>query len=329
MTADGRDWIISWPNLSELISEANSFRMRVAGQRPAWISFEAGRTELAVEIEEETGLLPKVLPQAISLRLTRGEDGCKLLSLATSSVELHRYFYDFAVEVLELTQRGGHGASEAVDEAWQRWGELIEQQSVLSRERQIGLIGELQFLGRLARARGWQYAIDAWHRTARAEHDFCLENCDVEVKTTTSDRRVHTIGSIDQLLPSPGRPLYLLSNQYAVAPRLAAGSFSLASIVGQAFLDLEFDHSLRAAFKQRLQLVGWREHHMSYYQTSFVIRGMAFLVPVDESCPRIVPEMLVEGLGSVSSRIETVMYSIDVSDMGWKDGSNEFLEVLP
>lgn len=329
MSNSARDWIISWPNLEDLISEGNSFRMLIAGSQNAWISFDAIRTELAVEIEQQSAVLPAVLPQAISMRLTKDAKGFNLLVLATASVELRRYFYDFAVEVLELTQRGSHTAQAAVDEAWKRWGELIEQQSVLSRERQVGLIGELHLLRLLAAAYDWSFAIDAWHRTARAEHDFCLELCDIEVKTTTSDRRVHTIGSIDQLLASPNRPLYILSNQFAIAPKLAAKSFSLASTVRDLLKQLERDVSLQSALKQRLTQVGWRENHMDYYQTTFVVRDFARLVPVDHACPRIVPQMLIDSLGSVSNRIESVMYSIDVSDLGWQEGSPEYMQVLP
>jgi hypothetical protein len=322
------EWIISWPNLEGLISEGNSFRMLVAGSHRAWISFDAIRTELAVEIEQQKAELPAVLPQAISIRLTKDATGSELLVMATTSAELRRYFYDFAVEVLDLTQRGGFTAKAAIDEAWKRWGQLIEQQSVLSRERQVGLIGELHVLRLLAAAHGWNFAIDAWHQTARAKHDFCLELCDVEVKTTTSDRRVHTIGSIDQLLPSPNRPLYILSNQFAVAPRLAAKSFSLASTVRDSFKELEDDANLQDAFKQRLVQVGWRENHTGYYQTSFVVRDFARLVPVDDYCPRIVPQMLIDGLGPVSSRIDSVMYSIDVSDLGWQEGTAEYAKVI-
>jgi hypothetical protein len=329
MNNSARDWVISWPNLEGLISEGNSFRMLIAGGQNAWISFDATRTELAVEIEQQSAALPAVLPQAISMRLTKDAKGSDLLVIATASVELRRYFYDFAVEVLDLTQRGGRTAQAAVDEAWKRWGELIEQQSVLSRERQVGLIGELQLLRLLAAAHGWSFAIDAWHRTARAEHDFSLEICDIEVKTTTSDRRVHTIGSIDQLLSSPNRPLYILSNQFAVAPKLAVKSFSLASTVRDSFKELERDVSLQSALQQRLVQVGWRENHMSYYQTTFVVRDLARLVPVDDACPRIVPQMLINSLGSVSNRIESVMYSIDVSDLGWQEGSQEYKQVLP
>jgi hypothetical protein len=252
-----------------------------------------------------------------------------VLVLATENSELRRYFYDFSVEVLELTQHKLMSACDAVDEAWQRWGQLIEQQTVLSRERQVGLIGELQLLRRLSETRGWDYALDAWHRTARAEHDFCLELCDIEVKTTTADRRIHTIGSIDQLLPSPGRPLYLLSNQLAVAPRLAADSFSLASMVEALLSILNINQGLQKLFCERLEHVGWRQHHMAYYQTTFVRRNLARLVPVDENCPRIIPQMLVGALGNVSNRIESVMYSIDVSDLGWQEGAAEFKGVLP
>ena len=105
MNNSARDWVISWPNLEGLISEGNSFRMLIAGGQNAWISFDAIRTELAVEIEQKLAMLPAVLPQAISIRLTKDAKGSDLLVLATASVELRRYFYDFAVEVLELVHK--------------------------------------------------------------------------------------------------------------------------------------------------------------------------------------------------------------------------------
>ena len=46
-------WMISWPNLEGLISDGNPFRMLVAGKHRAWISFDAIRAELAVEIEQK------------------------------------------------------------------------------------------------------------------------------------------------------------------------------------------------------------------------------------------------------------------------------------
>ena len=328
MNQTRRDWVISWPNLEGLLSEKNSFRMLIAGAQSAWLAFDAPRDELLIEIEQSGAILPKVLPQAISLRIGRSVDGKTLLVLASTSTELRRYFYDFSVEVLELTQMQGFSPHSAVDEAWKRWGELIEQQSVLSRERQVGLLAELHLLNRLASSRGWQYAVDAWHRTARAEHDFCIEHCDIEVKATTSDRRVHTIGSVDQLQPSPKRPLYLLSNQFAVAPRLAEESFSLASLVESTLEQLDTNPSLQLVLKERLAQAGWREHHMPYYQTTFVVRSAAQLIHIDDRFPRIVPEMLTAAHGSAASRIESVMYTIDVSGLGWKDGTAEFEKVL-
>lgn len=324
-----REWIINWPNLEGLIAERNSFRLLISGKTSAWLEFDASRGELAVEIEQSESSLPKVLPQAISLRIRRDNGGKILLVLSTINPELRRYFYDFSVEVLELALQGGLAPCAAVDEAWKRWGELIEQQSVLSRERQVGLIGELLLLRRIANANSWRFALDAWHSTARAEHDFCLEHCDIEVKSTTSDRRVHTIGSIDQLLPSPDRPLLLLSNQFAVAPQLAKHSFSLASIVNLTIRDLENTSGLLDIFKERLGKTGYRANHVDYYQATFVVRGPALLIFVDDNCPRIIPKMLTDFLGAASSRIETLMYSIDVTGLGWEDGSPEFLGYIP
>ena len=92
MNNPARDWVISWPNLEGLISEGNSFRMLIAGGQNAWISFDAIRTELAVEIEQQFSMLPAVLPQAISMRLTKDAKGSDLLVLATASVAMKEIF---------------------------------------------------------------------------------------------------------------------------------------------------------------------------------------------------------------------------------------------
>lgn len=328
MSESTQNWLISWPNLEGLLAEGNSFRMLVAGSQHAWIGFDAPRSELVVEIEQVGTGSPKVLPQAIEIRVRPKSPEKSVLVLATRNPDLRRYFYDFVVEVLDLTQKHAKTASIAVDEAWKRWGQLIEQQSVLSREKQVGLIGEVQVLQRLAKRYGWKFALDAWHKEPTAEHDFCLTNVDVEVKTTASEKRIHTIGSLDQLLGSPGRALYLLSIQVTPAPPLAADSFSLRGLVTTTFDALASNDELTQVFKRRIQSVGWSEHHVSYYESTYVSRSPARLILVDDACPRITSDKLFGMVGELASRITGVMYSIDVTDLGHVDGSDEFGAII-
>jgi hypothetical protein len=320
--------IISWPNLDARINEGNSFKLLLQETHLAWILFNSGTKELSLEIKVSSDAMPSVLPQAINFRIKQTEENNKLLVLTSADADLYRYFYDFVVEVLELISLNNIEASVAIDEAWKRWGQLIEQQSILSRDKQVGLLGELWLLRRLAHSKHWEYAIDAWHRSPQAEHDFCLENVDIEVKSTATDRRIHTIGSINQLQPSPGRELYILSLQFAPSPSHASGAFSLTSYIDNILEELN-DHNSRGAFVERLKRVGWHSDHMAYYKTSFIKREDAYLVAVNNKCPRIIQSMIEKSIGTLSARIQSVMYSIDLSGLGCADGTPEFMSLIP
>ena len=320
--------IISWPNLEARISEGNSFKLLLQEPHPAWILFTSGTKELSLEIKVSSDAMPSVLPQAINFRIRKTEENHRILVLTSSDADLFRYFYDFAVEVLELISSNNIEASVAIDEAWRRWGQLIEQQSILSRDKQVGLLGELWLLRRLAHSKHWEYAIDAWHRSPQAEHDFCLENVDIEVKSTATDKRIHTIGSINQLQPSPDRELYILSLQFAPSPSHASGAFSLTSYIDNILQEID-GRELREAFIERLKQVGWHSEHTAYYKSSFIKREDPYLVTVNNKCPRIVQSMIENSIGPLSARIQSVMYSIDLSGLGCADGTPIFLSVIP
>jgi len=320
--------IISWHNLEAQILKGNSFKLLVQEPELAWILFNASTNELSLEIQVSNGLIPSVLPQAIDLRIRHSKEDVKFLILTSQNVDLQRYFYDFIVEVLELIQFNDIEPAAAVEEAWKRWGQLIEQQAILSREKQVGLLGELWLLRRLAKSKHWKYAIDAWHRLPQAEHDFCLEFLDIEVKSTATNKRIHSVGSLQQLQPSPGRLLYILSLQFAPSPSHANGAFSLTSYINNILQEIGIGKS-RETFLQRLKLVGWRDDHTAYYGTSFIKRDDPYLIPVNNICPRLVPQMLEDFLGPLSSRIQSVMYSVDLSGLGHADATPEFISVIP
>ena len=320
--------IISWHNLEAQILKGNSFKLLVQEPKLAWILFNSSTNELSLEIQVSNELMPSVIPQAIDLRIRQTKEDVRILVLTSQNTDLQRYFYDFIVEVLELIHLHNIEPAAAVEEAWKRWGQLIEQQSILSQEKQVGLLGELWLLRRLAHSENWEYAIDAWHRLPQAEHDFCLEVFDIEVKSTATDKRIHTVGSINQLQPSPDRELYILSLQFAPSSSHASGAFSLTSDIDSILQELDGRNS-KEVFIQRIKRVGWRSEHSAYYKTSFIKREDPYLVTVNSRCPRIVQPMLENFLGPLSARIQSVMYSIDLTGLGCADGTANFNSVIP
>jgi hypothetical protein len=314
-TVPGREWLLTWSNVEQLMRQGN-FRHPFQTGLPSVLTYSEGKLgiEVGVDHDEDASKLP-VLPQALqfSLRRDRG-----ILSVSCVDDGLQKYFYTYVCEALELIRNKKLRTVAAFEEAWTRLGELLEQDTVLSREKQLGLIGELTFLQALASLSkfGWDRALDAWHQTADAEHDFALETCDVEVKSTSKEARQHVIGSLNQLLESPPRDLYLVSYQFSAAPQHVNGSISLRDKVSQIEEALASNGELTKRLTSRLAQAGWRTDHSSHYAARFLERAAPLLIKVDGSFPRIVPATLNQISPDKLARISSVIYSVDVSGMG-------------
>ena len=89
--------------------------------------------------------------------------------------------------------------------------------SVLSGERQRGLVAELLLLRRLLQlgrehSVGSQVVLDRWWGPVGGKRDFAAVGISIEVKSTALNTRTHHIASIDQLDPmSPGEQVYVYS----------------------------------------------------------------------------------------------------------------------
>ncbi|MBK6456063.1 MAG: PD-(D/E)XK motif protein [Gemmatimonadetes bacterium] len=123
---------------------------------------------------------------------------------------MQRQFYHFAVAVSgkdserwPLGDRSGHAGTQC-------FSHLFEQTPLLSTERQIGLLGELLFLERLMSRIGSD-AVDAWMGPLAEPHDFRVGSREYEIKTTTASHRVHTVHGTEQLVPSLGCSLSVIS----------------------------------------------------------------------------------------------------------------------
>jgi len=319
------EFLISWQNLENLIDEGNSFESPVGIAPQSSIVFDGIKTELSLEILSNEGALPSHLPQELIFRVKTQADK-KFLVLSCLDRELFRAFYDFVSEVLAVAVEENQPPNKAVDIAWEKWGRLLERQSVLSKEKQIGLIGELWSLCRIAKSLGWRTALDSWHQEANSEHDFCFAEIDMEVKTTASEARIHMISSLSQLEPTAGRGLLLLSLQLTPSPQHARGVFSLATMVGSVGQALKESSVNDERFERRLAKAGWKQSHSRFYTANYLMRAVPKLINVDDSCPRLTTPILV---GVNSERVTSVSYRIDVSGLGFEDGSEEFLKVLP
>ena len=201
------------------------------------------------------------------------------------------------------------------------WRDFLDEFQFISRSRQVGLIGELLFVLHLRGVIGETNALRAWLGPPLGEHDFSLENCEVEVKTTELERRVHGISSETQLVPAVNRSLYLLSIQVTESGG-GVNSFSLDGLVA------ELQESFSARFDEvaeRLQKAGWDDRFRELYSTRFQFRSVPLLFRVDPGFPAITREMLDSNIGNGKS-VSSVRYKIDLT--GIEPSNDLFKEVV-
>lgn len=313
--ASKRPWLLTWENVEGLMA-IGAFRHPFPVGRQADLHYDGDLLSLEIELlqgepQQDLNLLPE------SIRFDFSSTN-HIVSVKCLDVRLQRHFYMFVCETLELIREAGRHPTDALRIAWERFGDFIQQQTVLSHEKQIGLLGELTFLTTLASINeiGWGNALDAWHHTERSEHDFSLPHSDFEIKTTTRERREHVIGSIDQLRGNPRRALSLVSYHLTNSPKNADKSLCLAQLVTQILQTLMPHPALRERFSSRLGKAGWRESHNHLYAEHYVHRSIPTVTLVDGSFPRLTRDTLIQLPAEARVRITSVVYGIDVSDLG-------------
>jgi hypothetical protein len=265
----------------------------------------------------------------IDVRSVAFGGGPPVIEVSTGNRDLYRDFYAFACAVADRLQVDHLPPDRAIADSLDAWSALLERLVVLSSEKQIGLLGELWALERVGVGYGLEFALQAWKGPEAEEHDFSLQTRDIEVKTTGGERRVHIISALTQLLPNPDRPLYLLSVQLTDAGGGDEG-WTLSERVEELGIRIRsLGAAAESGFRARLEKAGWQDVHREHYRRRFRLRTQPALVPVDNSCPAIVPTTL-ETLGEArTSRILQVSYRVNVTGLGFEDGAPEFLSVLP
>lgn len=218
--------------------------------------------------------------------------------------------YSLIMSVVDQLE-AGRTFRHAVSEALAAYRELLTRRRALSDEQEIGLFGELGVFAYLVATIGEEAATAAWLGPDSEEHDFVLDGCDLEIKTTRSESRVHVIGSATQLLPSPDRPLHLVSIQLT-----AAGAATDGETLPQRVRRVRglLARGTRV-FEERLRAVGWDDFNADdVYTRGYVPRSTPRCYLVDEDFPAVVPD----GIAHIVRRPELVVglvYRIDVSSM--------------
>lgn len=236
-------------------------------------------------------------------------EGTEWFLLRVDAHDMHYEGYVLIESVVDLLHSGAtfrHSVSEALVSL----KELLASRRRLTDDKVTGLIGELLVLQHVIGSVGELVAIEAWLGPDAAEHDFAFPEFEAEVKTTTSEHRVHVIGSETQLEASPHTPLNLVSIQIT---RAGAGErgFTLPSLV--ADIRASLDHSIRS-FDLALEGLGWRAEDADLYRRTYQLRSTPRAYAVDAEFPAITSARLGTVVPNVVN-VSAVSYRVDVTDL--------------
>tara|TARA_Y100001956_G_scaffold82729_1_gene105012 strand:+ start:4954 stop:6615 length:1662 start_codon:yes stop_codon:yes gene_type:complete len=187
-----------------------------------------------------------------------------------------------------------------------------EPSEVLSRERQIGLIGELIVLKDCIIKSELQLsdAINAWEgavQRQRAPKDFVINKIGIESKARAKQSAEVNISSEDQL--SIYRPyqldhLFLYVTDISETSENHIASFTLPSLVDEVYRYIsEVDFELSQQF---LHLVGnykYYTEHKEDYKTIWCVDN-TLVYEIDDNFPSISNENIMEGISDVRYKID-------------------------
>jgi len=319
---------LSWENFRATVLVTGQRRVHRITEVPFIEVFGDGiqnRVGLWVELPVDTELPPELFTLALITCRTFRQGGRLLLEIATEGSLLQRQFYHFAVAVAERMLSESCPPVEAVTLELRCFTALLEEKAYLGIERQIGLLGELLFLERLVTKHGIK-ALNAWLGPMGEPHDFRWQMQECEVKTTVSPYRTHTIHGPEQLVPSQGCSLHLVS--VLLGPPGAGSGFSLTGKVEDlARLFAAVPESL-GRFTHALTACGFRTADRAQYTRLYTPRRPMALVRVDETFPAITRSTIHAVLGPLAPRVEALQYDVNVDGLEQEDGTTDFEAAL-
>lgn len=320
---------LSWENFRSSILVPGEERVHRASDSPLIEIFGDGmrnRVGVWLEVPDGSDIPQDILKLAfVHARATTRAVKKKpipVLELAVNASTLCRQFYHFAVATTERVLVERRPSLEAVVLELQSFAELLQETPLLGIERQLGLLGELLAIERLVMT-GGPNALDAWIAPLHEPHDFRLGRSEYEVKTTVCPQRVHTIHGAEQLEPTKGCKLFLLS--VMLGPAGKGDGFSLATKVQDISAQFTPTPSRSRQFMEALRTCGFRDIDSAHYSRRFALRRPLAIVPVDAAFPAITRRVVQRALGTaLATRIEELQYDVNLEGLEIEEGTPRF-----
>lgn len=230
----------------------------------------------------------------------------RMAEVIITSEGLFQLGYPLLCAIADRVQLQSMRTDEAITDAIRVLGHLIRQEGAMSSQQEAGLIGELSILRGLATVAGPAAALAMW-RPGHAEHDFDLTGVDVEVKTSTAERRSHWVSSLTQLMPTGSRDLWLISLQLTEA---GGDGILLPELIDN--IEAGLPASGREDYRRRLAAAGWSDSR-ARPTSRWRLRTAPSAYLVADDFPRITPNTLDQALLDIAA-LRAVRYQIDLTE---------------
>ena len=316
---------LSWEHFDDMIRRGVPAIHRVIGEPLVDIFIDGGGWRIGLRTPCHAAADVPPSPVAAITLDTIMFEGNRLLEVSTQERRLYAEFYSFCVSLADRLQLHHEDVISAVLATLANWRELLRPVGALSIDRQLGLAGEVWLLGCLVEKTGPE-SVDFWVGPRGEQHDFRLQDVEVEVKVTLSPTRSHFINGELQLMPSPDHALWILSLQLEPAGR---GGISLPEMIDHLFEIVAPNPMMLDQLGKLLGSVDYRDADRRLYGERWQFRTNPLLLPVDDRCPKITRTDLNALPGGVSHRISDIHYRINVEGLGHPAASDEFQRVLP
>ncbi|PDP89096.1 hypothetical protein CQJ94_05010 [Glycomyces fuscus] len=308
-------------NFAEAVSLDVPFEHPIMGDPKLSVFISPGRRQIGLRVPRasregkiETGL-PHLWCRSVLLA------GKQYVEVVIDAPKMFAEGYMVLCLIADRIQISGHSVSSAITDTVRSIGKLLGGRSVLTPERELGLFGELVTLRALIGRISPVEAMDGWLGPTAEEHDFSLRELDLEAKSTLSETRAHWIPNITQLVPTMGKPLWMISHQFTIAG--ANQGKSLTDLITETRATL--NGALLTKFNCRLMSAGWSEVSEKEGQRRFRSRTPPLLYAVDDTFPRLTPATLASA-GVNTSSITEVRYRIDLSAVPHSGHAPPFLK---
>lgn len=180
-------------------------------------------------------------------------DGNHYLELSVSDRDLYLPMYQLANDIHSRIGAGQVDGRAALQSALNGFAMMVAKLAQPTRQSVIGLFGELWVLRELLREK--RASVSSWTGAEQEVHDFRICGFELEVKTTTGNSREHVIHGINQLRPTEGCVLHIVSIQLCSAG--TADGTSLSDLCSNISGELASSPNDLAEFTKRLESFGF------------------------------------------------------------------------